>query len=124
MRVQQQLHAVSVQNSSGNGSSKSSLVQIAPACSPATRGVVDNAIGTKRASGVVPSVRTISVPSRTKDSSSCKFVWASRTSTVFVSMTSSPTDGVDSTMENDGNEGALTDPPHALALGGVNRVRV
>lgn len=31
-------------------------------------------IGTKRASGVVPSVRTTSVPSRTKESSSCRFV--------------------------------------------------
>lgn len=60
MGVQQHFHGVSVQNSSGNGSSKSSLVQMAPGCNPATRGVVAPAMGTIRASGVLPSVRMIS----------------------------------------------------------------
>ena len=72
MCVQQQLHVLPVQNSSGNGLSKSSLVQIAPGCNPATRGVVGEAIGMKRAIGVLPSVRTISVPSSTRDNNSFK----------------------------------------------------
>src|SRR5262249_39407351 len=85
VRIQQHLHGVPVQNSSGNGSSKSSLVQIAPGCKPATRGVAP-VMGTIRASGVLPSVRIISVPAVTNDSSSTKWVWASCTSTVLVCM--------------------------------------
>src|SRR5262245_24601018 len=54
VRIQQHLHGVPVQNSSGNGSSKSSLVQMAPGCNPATRGVAP-VMGTIRASGVLPS---------------------------------------------------------------------
>ena len=72
-------------NSSGNGSSKSSLVQIAPACNPALRCLVGDAIGAKRTRGMPPSVRTTSMPLSARDNNSFKFVCASCT-TVFVSI--------------------------------------
>ena len=94
MGIQQQVHAVPVQKASGSSSSKSSLTQIAPACNPATRGMLDEAIGTTRASGVAPSVRIISVPIRTRDKRSCKFVGVCRKSTVFSCMDWPPMSGI------------------------------
>ena len=47
--IQQQVHDYPVQNSSGSGASKSSVVSIAPGCRPATRGSTS---GTRRARGV------------------------------------------------------------------------
>lgn len=75
-----------IQNSSGNGSSKSSLVQIAPACNPAVRCLVGDVMGAKRTRGMPPSVSTTSMPLSARDNNSFKFVCASCTSTVFVSI--------------------------------------
>jgi len=66
-RIQEHRHGAPDQNSSGNGSSKASLVQMAPGCKPGTRGVVAPAMGTMRASGVLPAVRMISVPAVTNN---------------------------------------------------------
>lgn len=42
---------------------------------PAMRGVLGDANGTKRASGVLPSVKTISVPPRTIANNSCNLLY-------------------------------------------------
>src|SRR5262245_52435036 len=84
MCIKQQFHAVPVQNSSGNGASKSALILMLPACNPATRRVVALARGTRRARGVCPSVRMISVPAATCATSSRRCCCASWTSTVLV----------------------------------------
>src|SRR3990170_3274959 len=68
--VQQQLHAHPVQNSSGSGASKSGLIQTAPECKPGTRVRTPAEKGTRRAIGVSPSVKMISVPAVTKGKSS------------------------------------------------------
>lgn len=62
MSIQKELHVSSAQNSSGSGASKSSLIQTAPVCKPGTRVEVRAENGTRRATGVFPSVRMISMP--------------------------------------------------------------
>jgi hypothetical protein len=57
--VQKELHSLPSQSSSGKGASKSAEASMLPGCNPGTRRA---AKATRRARGVLPSVRTISVP--------------------------------------------------------------
>jgi hypothetical protein len=55
---------------------------MAPACNPATRGMAAVAVGTTRASGLLPSVRMTSVPATTRDSNSVRCSCVSPTSII------------------------------------------
>jgi hypothetical protein len=57
-----------------------------PGCNPALRCLVGDAMGAKRTRGMPPSVRITSMPLSARDNNYFKFVCASCTSTVFVSI--------------------------------------
>src|SRR6266550_133769 len=81
----QKLHSWPSQNSSGKGSSKSSLVEIVPRLRPATRFFLEWATtGTRRATGVPCSVIITSLPAKASASKSGNLVCASATLTVWV----------------------------------------
>src|SRR6267378_6403515 len=88
--VEQKFHSWPSQNSSGKGSSKSSLVEMAPRLRPATRFFLECATtGTRRATGVPCSVIITSLPARASASKSGNLFCASSTLTVWVMVNSS-----------------------------------
>jgi len=86
--IEQQFHAALAQKASGNGLSKSSLVQNDPKCKPAVR----ETNGTSRAMGLLPSVRMISVPETSNESKSFRWACTSLKSILFVNIVSFPAD--------------------------------